>query len=177
MEERPSLYGQEVTSLVAADIFPKVLEWLKGFDSKDPAFSDEEEMAHLRKQVQDAVEDGMYDSYQTAKYLDNLGWAVNSELVELFEEASWSAYRHHEKLVAEWVAKNSIKPELAVGDRATFRAQLREYEGEVIEISDKTAQYTIFCEALGHVRRGLESRQGISRYGCIIPFEDTKRAS
>jgi hypothetical protein len=171
MENRPGMYGKEVVALVAEELVPEVLEWLKGFDSDDPCFTDPEEMEHLKKQVTKAVERGFYDAFDTAKYLSDNGWEADGELVDIFEGAEPKAYFHHEKLVMKWVASNEIKPEFAIGDKVTFNNG-KMYQGEITEVRERTAQYTIFCEELGHKKPSNEP--GMRRLGSIIPFEDTK---
>lgn len=175
MEKRPGLYSKEVVALVVEDVLPKVVAWLRELDENDPSFTDPEEMAHLKEQVTKAVERGYYDGFDTAKSLSDSGWECDSELVDIFEETSWKAYRHHDAVVEQWVTRNEVKPELGVGGKVSFRDGNKEREGEVVEVRANLAQYTVFCEAMGHTHKDAPTpKSGMRRSGVILPFEEVK---
>lgn len=175
IEKRPSLYGKEVVAAVVEEVFPKVLEWL-GDGAPEP--DDEEDMQHVKEQVAEAIEHGMYEGYETTRCLDSrYSWSVDGELVDIFEEAGWDAYRAHDDLVEQWAIQNGIVPTLAVGDKVSFYSMGKDYHGEITEVRTKTAQYTIFCEEMGHVRTIGNVRSDPRSTGVIIPYEETKAAS
>jgi hypothetical protein len=174
METRPGLYCKEMITAVAEEIFPKVLEWL---GDEAPLPDDTEELEHVKEQVTAAIDRGLYEGYESAHYLDShYCWSVDADLVDVFEEASWVAYHKHDEMVEQWVTRNRIIPMLKVGDQVVFTSQFKEHRGEITEVREKTAQYTIFSEELGHVRKGGPASQGIQRTGTIIAYEDVKAA-
>lgn len=57
------------------------------------------------------------------------------------------------------------RPTFAVGDKVKALYQRKTVEGEIARINAEKAEYTVFCESLGHVKTGC----GIN--GLIVGFE------
>lgn len=65
-----------------------------------------------------------------------------------------------------WVSACNVLPAFEVGARVRAHG----IEGEVTRIDREHGYYTVFSEALGHVR------QGPGRYGRLLKFEEVSAA-
>lgn len=110
------------------------------------------------------------DGYEIAKNLErNHGWSPDARMVEILDGASSYQWEAYERGVKEWVAATGVKPKLEVG--ATVSVLLLDQAvvtGEVVGITLEVATYTLFIEALGHVRSGHGT------HGIIKHFEDVE---
>lgn len=163
---RPSSHNEEIDMLVAIELLPKVVQWLRSEGETD---IDEEE---LKKELADAsfhAEDG----YRFAKELEaSCMWEVDSELVRILDNASFARHKAHKSLVKRWVDQYSVRPKFSVGQRVTFKPHHRHGEepvtGEVTKVIEDEATYLVFCEALGHVNKGNGT------YGVYVPYESAE---
>ncbi len=166
--KRPSHYDEKMDLEIARVLLPKVLQWLKSGGGTDPT---DEERHDILEQLTSACR-FHDDGYEVAKELDNRHmWDSDSSLVDVLDEIVNLRHRIHEKVVEAWVQQHGVVPQYSVGQRVAFKRQLWDKEaitGEVTAVREKTAQYLVFCESLGHVRVGLGS------HGTYVAFEDVE---
>lgn len=93
-------------------------------------------------------------------------WQPDANMVETFDDAFSAVHQAHKKVVTEWVASAGIKPQRAIGDEVNVTYRGTEYVGEIVQVEEATAQYTVMIPALGHVREGPGTT------GAIFKFED-----
>lgn len=160
--ERPKPNCKEVVRLAAEMLLPKVIEWLKeGGDDRA-----EEERDQILDDLADAIE---YedDGFRIAEQLkSNHYWEPDAGLVEILDRHyKYDAYKD---LVKKWVKENDIKPELAIESSVTVTVKGKSVNGIITNINNDTAEYTVCCESLGHVR------SGIGTHGTILPYEEVK---
>lgn len=157
---RPLRTDRNVISNVAQEMLPGVLAWLR---------EDATEADHIKGQLVAALEDGDFDAYKAAKYLDDTCcWEVDSRLLDILDSAFGKAVRHHDLLVAAWVTDQKINPAFEIGSKVKFKRGSATNVGEVTHIDRRLATYTVYCVTLGHVREGLGT------HGCIVAFEDAE---
>lgn len=106
------------------------------------------------------------DGFRICRELENNGWDCDAEMVDIMDNAAAYKYRHHRELLAEWVKENSITPPLCVSARVRFVHRGEQRVGTIRSINADAAEYTVFCEELGHVREGLGT------HGTIVKYED-----
>lgn len=168
--KRPSHYDERIDLEVAGALLPKVLRWLKARGEDEPT---EEDRQDILEQLANACR-FHDDGYEVAKQLDDRHmWESDSELVDLLDEVAFARIRAHEKAVEAWVQQHGVAPKYSVGQRVAFKRQRWDKEkvtGEVTAVREKTAQYLVFCESLGHVR------EGCGTHGTYVAFEDAEAA-
>lgn len=159
--KRPSLYDDVVLDEAARLLLPAVLAWLGRHvdDDAEPA---------IFRQVTSVLRYGG-GSYQMARRLEDEGWSVDGELVDIFESSA--LYDAYVVAVRSWVTIHGIKPDRKIGDVVQFRHQDDEFRpcqkrGEIVGIYTDEAQYTVFCADDRHVWTG------IGTHGHVIPYED-----
>lgn len=168
--KRPSHYDEKIDQEVAQALLPKVLQWLRSRGEDEPTDEDKQD---ILAQLTDAcrLHD---DGYEVAKCLDDRHmWESDSELVDLLDEVAFARIRSHEKAVEAWVQQHGVVPQYSVGQRVAFKQRRWDKEavtGEVTAVREKTAQYLVFCESLGHVRAGCGT------HGTYVAFEDAVAA-
>lgn len=151
MEKRPSMRDKAVVAAAVKDILGDVIQWTK--DNGD----DEAEQSSIESQLIDAAE-YEHDGFGIAYRLKNdHGWECDSGLVEILEGFSWNLIEARDRHIAQWVKRNSVAVDYAVGDRVKFKYpdQKKHTEGEVTKIDVAHAVVHVFCESLGHVRDGV----------------------
>lgn len=159
---RPSRSSKEIDRIVADGLLPKAIEWLRQGGEED---SDEEDVRNDLLFALDFYDDG----YQIARQLDNKGWAVDSELVDILDNATHYRYQAHSDAVAKWVEDNQIRPTLGLEDEVWFKLHGEKQTGVIIAIDAKHANYTVCCPSKGHKRKGNGT------HGFILPYEDVAR--
>jgi len=170
--ERPSHWDDRINREVAEAVMPRVLAWLKSQGDDLP----EGERALVLEQLTHAY-DLHDDGYEVAKVLDDrYMWEVDSELVDILGSVLGTRYRAYDKLVGEWVQQHGVAPKYSVGQRVAFRRPYGARDrvtGEVTAVREKTGQYLVFCEAMGHVR---EDDGKCGARGVYLDFEDVEAA-
>lgn len=150
--KRPSHYDERVNQAVAEGALPHVLRWLKSQGDGDLPEDERQDILEQLVVAFDLHDDG----YEVAKVLDDrFMWQVNSELVDVLDSALGTRYRAHDKVVEEWGLQHGLAPKYSVGQRVAFQSlhvPRGRLTGEVTVVREKTAQYVVFCEAMGHVR-------------------------
>lgn len=158
--KRPNYNSKEVGKLAAEMLLPEVIQWLKD-DGDDRA---EEE----RDQILDNLIDSMEyesDGFRIAEQLkSNHYWEPDARLVDILDGNH--KYDAHKDLVRKWVKENDIKPGLNLESKVTVNVKGKTVNGVIVRIDYDTAQYTVFCESLGHVR------EGVGTHGVIFPYEE-----
>lgn len=165
MNKRPSVYSEEVAQQVVELMLPKVIAYLKA----DGATDDEvggDELDNIRKELRDAIQFDD-DAYKICRNLERGCWEVDDELHDLVGMVAFKRHDVHRKFVKEWVRSQGISAKHKAGDVVTFKTNMgKEERGEVTRVEPEIAQYIIFCEHLGHVRKGVGS------HGFYINYED-----
>jgi hypothetical protein len=107
---------------------------------------------------------GMDNGYDLAKEMEGLGYEPDAQLVDILDSAVFHLYSVENRKLAEWVVASGARPKLKVGDRVKVRKFLADktlYDGEIVSIDEKQGKYTVFSEALGHVRPPSQGALGI----------------
>lgn len=118
-----------------------------------------------------AAEAPVFDAYRIGKVLEHKhGWDVDMDTVQALDAASCTVSQLVRAATAQWVAQCAIRPQLVVGDLVCVLARDRagrkaQYLGEIVEIDEVHATYTVMIAELGHVR------EGTGTYGVIVPYE------
>lgn len=165
MTKRPNCYSEEVAREVVELMMPKVVAYLKS-----GGFSDEE----LRDGYLDEVRGDMRraivshdDAYQICRNLELSGWDPDDELHDLVGVVAHKRIDVHRKFIKEWVRREGISARYRAGDNITFHRSSNKLEkGEITRVETELAQYIVFCEHLGHVRKGVGSQ------GFYVNYED-----
>jgi hypothetical protein len=136
--KRPSSRCEEVMAAAAASLAKNVLKNWNGFNfSPEEATAEEPSIAaDILKAMRRSF--GM-DGFQIAKELDEHGWDVDADLVEILSGAYWEVDREHRQLVAKWVIDNQIAVTFVVGD--TVKSP--KGEGIVTEIDAALAKVNV----------------------------------
>lgn len=163
--KRPTLYDACVTQTVVDRMMPRIIEWLKsgGWDEKD---LDDEYLSACRKDFVRAI-DYIDDALEICHSLRD--WAPDDDFIEIARSVSDVRYDVHRELVATWATVNDVKPAFVIGDVVEFTDHLNaKMIGEITKVDLCRAQYCIFCESKGHVRKGTGT------HGVFVAFEDVK---
>ena len=116
-----------------------------------------------------ALEYAGTDGYEIAKYLDDRkSWNITADMVESFDRASMIEYKLTSDAVKKWVSFYAIASKFKQGDAVEVEVRKTKYHGEIVSIDTKEAKYTVYIEALGHVKSG----QGT--VGIVLPFEQVE---
>lgn len=164
--DRPKHNCDAVYEKATDAILSKVLDWLKEGDWT----GDESE---VRKEIRELMDRAYYcDGYELTRDLERDGWAVNSDLVDILNDAGWEVSKAHDSLVEEWVKANNVKPELAIGDKVIATTNRDgDVEGEITKIFEFRGQYCVCCPSLGHVKEATKS--GVP-HGVLVDYERTR---
>lgn len=157
--QRPNEYDSSLTRLAAKDLLEDLR---KAFP--DESFDEEDSIYSLSEAIR--YDD---DGYAICRNLENDGWDCDSQMVEIMDNASGYKYRHHKEQVREWV-KQSNPALLPVGTAVTFERRGQSHQGVISKVNGDLAEYTVYVEAMGHVR------EGIGTHGCVLRSEDCKPA-
>lgn len=161
--ERPKLYGDVTDEEVVSKLLPAVAIWAS------TKTSDLEGMKALKNELLDVFSSSYRadDGYQLARKLDrDHRWDVDSELVEILNDAWIVRDRAWKILVKEWVVKHNILPQLSVGQPVAIKGN--KHQGEVLQVIDDEASYLVHCSSLGHVKEGNGIR------GIYVPYEQVE---
>lgn len=125
--KRPS-YGDDFVRRRAAELaLPDVREWLAGGLQSD---------LDVMKDLMNVLSCG--DGYEIARDLENLGWAVNSELVTVFDLGDFISTARKE-MVIQWVKCLRVKLDIPMGASVDYRGRL----GIVVKLFPETAEYGV----------------------------------
>ena len=104
-----------------------------------------------------------FDSYKICAVLESLGYDSDENLVEEMTKVWGEVNRLVSKTEKDWVILYDLKPIYKVGDIIDVEGN----KGEIVSVDESLAKYTIFIEALGHVKS-----KGI--LGVVRNFEDVQ---
>ncbi len=161
---RPGRNDPKVVAMHMARILGRVREYLIGKGDASP------DMDEVMQQVESAMQ-YEEDGYRIAKYLDDLGWDADADLVELMDQLGCARHDAHQQATRAWVADEQIRPLFAMGQQVEFTQRQQRLSGEITKIDHQHAKYLVFVASLGHVRNG------IGTLGTFVPFEDVQPAS
>jgi hypothetical protein len=166
---RPNRTDPEVLERLLDALMPRVIQWMKSAGDDTDKF----EKSYL-KEIHDDLRSAVRfddDAYDIAKMLDNIHyWEVDHELLHLLEDVAYMRIKAHNSLIAEWVNHHGVTPKYSVGQRVTFKHRGKDQVGEVSKVEEQLAQYVVFCESLGHVRKGVGS------HGLYVNYENVQDA-
>lgn len=173
---RPQINNPAVLLAAVDQKWDVIIAWMvsNGDDTEDVR----RDADAIKQQLVDALvnSDSGYDVCRT---LDRHGWSPDDELVELMGDVLQACHGRLRVAEEAWVTTYSIRPALGVGDRVTVPKHPGStlsgprVDGEIIDIDRARGTYTVFCESLGHVRKGARASGGIARLGAIVAYEDT----
>lgn len=172
IEKRPSERSEAVAKVAAESLLSDVIEWL--VQGGDDSAADERD--YIRDQLASAMRFDA-DGFKIAKHLDDDGWDCDARLVEILDGALWKRSEAHDAAVAEWLKRNDIKPPLNLGARVTFKDDFKSktIEGEITAIDEKRGTFTVFCQSLGHVRKGTGTHGRVLCWEDVSPVESAVR--
>jgi hypothetical protein len=125
--KRPS-FGDDFVRRRAAELaLPDVREWLGADSQRD---------IDVMKDLMNVLSCG--DGYEICRDLEKLGWAVNSELVTVFDMGDFIETAKTE-MVVQWVKCLGVKLDLPLGAPVDYRGRL----GTVVKLFPDTAEYGI----------------------------------
>ena len=141
----------------------EVMDWITDVDVKiDDVIND-------LKQTFDVNEILNGDGYFLARELEaKCNYESDMELANILGVFSFIIRNHCSEAEKKWVIDCEITPKYSVGDKVHVSRKNKIYEGEIVEIKNDMAQYTIFVEELGHVR------SGVGTHGIIERFENVE---
>lgn len=169
MEKRPSLTDDKYFELLADKLAPEVVKWFEqNGDVVDVSEVKEELTCVLSNVFIDC------DGYKVAKELEqSFSYDADSELVAILSEnINFYSSDVLSQMTKKWAEDNNVKIELKIGDTVKVKChsrkndKLEEFVGEIVNVYEDSAKYSVYIEELGHVRRG------IGTHGMIVNCED-----
>lgn len=113
------------------------------------------------------------DGFDLAKDMESKGYSADSELVEILDDCHWIIRKHVEKAVKQWVKEFQIRPQFQAGHQLTVPADVlreeKDMTGEIVEVHEEKAVYTVRVPELGHKGR---DEPGEGTIGRVLKFED-----
>lgn len=176
---RPQLDDPAVLLAAVDQKWSVIVAWMvsNGDDAEDVR----RDADAIKQQFVDALENS--DSgYGVCRTLDRNGWSPDDDLVKIMGDVLQACHDRLRVAEEKWVTANNIRPVLCVGDRVTVakhpgRFDRTRVDGEIIDIDHACGSYTVFCESLGHTRKGARTGSGIHVHGLIVAYEDTLPAA
>lgn len=165
--KRPTGTEQLVRDTAARAVLSEIMVWLDAQGDGDSEAVVLKELAKVSTEI---------DGFRAAEALRlRFHWDVDSGLVELLDRLIDAARDARHRLTEIWVRETGVAPTFERGSKVRFEAWRKSEgwggaTGEVTEIDEGRAVYTIYCEELGHVR------QGVGTHGLIVPFESVRAA-
>jgi hypothetical protein len=157
MNKRPK-YSSPETNNFFHDIVEAKLKKILGDDYDD--------LENAIDDVMDALEYEQ-DPYIVTKQLDEAGWDADSNLYAAMDDLISKKYEAYKMAIEKWVQDNQIKPDCVVGDTVKFKSKGKEYTGQIITVYENRAEYSVFCEEMGHVKGANCGTRGI-----ILGYEE-----
>ena len=110
------------------------------------------------------------DGYKIARSLEkNMYFESDRELVDEMDVIPNKFSECLRENVENWVKDCEITPKYSIGDEVSVWVKNVNYIGEISKIYERTAEYSIFIEELGHVR------EGVGTTGTIKKFEEIEK--
>ena len=158
---RPRIYDKKVLENALDALVPRVIKWLHA----DNDLSNSED---VRQHLHDAIE-FEDDSRKIVNYLeDHCYWRVNRDLQDIMDNVVEDRHLAFIDLTNRWVLQNGVSPKYSIGQSVKFKNKGKNYQGEIVSIDTSTAKYLVFCEQLGHVKKG------IGTHGTYVPYEEVQ---
>ena len=167
-DPRPDKNNESVIKEAVDMLYPDIAKWL--VDGGDKVET-EEEIESIKKDVVSSVKYSycsLHDAYEICKHLDGYGWVPDQELVDIMSNFSFKFESAYSKQLLKWIGENNIRPKFSVGDKVKFKVLGGIQGGEISKVYEDRAQYSIYCESLGHVKTGTGT------HGVILNFEDVE---
>ncbi len=92
----------------------------------------------------------------------------DDDLVKIMSGVAKKKIEVYHRLVKSWVKDSCVSTTRRVGDKVLFERDGKAENGVISQIDSETAQYVVFCEHLGHVKKGI----GVT--GVYVNYEDVK---
>ena len=154
-DPRPSLYGEKNLKRAAEKLTTDIERWCVNLG--DSSFSDEEYDDMVDCLVKNNA--NWDDGYSLCKRIErDFRMDGDSELVEICDQIPFYLNEEYLKVIKQWVKHNGILLNLSVGDiiEASVGEGIHKYmvQGEIIKLYPEKAEYCVYCESRGHVRKG-----------------------
>lgn len=171
--KRPQIHDEDILKKAIDSLLPEILNWLNAGGGAPIDKDDEEEISEIRDQVYYGIESEtpFFDAYKICKNIDDrYMWEADAELVNVMEGVWNSVDKEYRLRVKSWVADNAIKPKFEIGNIVKFKPDVWKkdniLDGEITNLNVDRGEYTVFCESMGHVKKG------IGTHGRIFKFEE-----
>ncbi len=92
----------------------------------------------------------------------------DADLLKIMAGVAKKKTEVYHRLVKSWVKDACVSTTKRIGDKIVFERDGKSENGVISQIDTETAQYVVFCEHLGHVRKGI----GVT--GVYVNYEDVK---
>lgn len=159
---RPTSDSADITS-----VYIEMAELINDWDNQDMDQEEFEEFVEDLKDNFSSYDLFNKDGYKIARKLEkDMYFEPDVSLVDDMDMISNKCRECLGREIQQWVVDCQITPKYEVGDEVKVTVRGVEYIGEISQIYEKTAEYSIFIEELGHVR------QGVGTHGTIKKFEE-----
>lgn len=168
VEPRPTSHDDSVLEQAASVLVEQYNGWLEeGGDEPD----DEREIIEILKKV--LADSYNFDGYKICRDLErHYHIDPDSQLVEIMDDVGFLISSAEQTAVQNWVKRFGIQPRFKVGDKVSVGHPIKgKHLGEITKVDEKEAKYTIYVEAIGHVR------EGSGTHGWIKNFEEVENAN
>jgi len=108
-------------------------------------------------------------AFDQAKELAEQCFDMTDDLMQTLLDGSFMHDAHAERVV-QWVETAKLKPRRKIGDEVSFTHQGDKLKGEITDIQEDSANYTVCVPSLGHVKSGPGTRGLILAYEIIHPL-------
>lgn len=145
---RPLRLSPAIRDAVVAELLPDIMRWRSRSTDEEILEIERSNVAATLNVVLSGV---TLDGYQIAKKLENeQGWRPDAQLVRILDEAGLQRDLIYNEQVFIWVAENSIKPKLAIGDHVDIPIYGHgKRRGIVVALKADIAQYAVSVPDLG----------------------------
>jgi len=157
---RPTSHTIDMTS-----VYINMAELINDWDCEDMNQEELEEFVEELKENFTASDLFNSDGYELARDLEKeMGIQSDSELVDDMNSVSYNCHSCLRVNVEKWVKDCEITPKYSIGDEVSVWVKNVNYIGEISKIYERTAEYSIFIEELGHVREGVGTTSTIKKF-------------
>jgi hypothetical protein len=157
---RPTSHTIDISS-VYVKMANLIVEWL------DEKFEPEEFECLVEELQENFTASDLFssDGYELARDLEkDMGFDSDSQLVDDMNSISYFCHSCLRVNVEKWVKDCEITPKYSIGDEVSVWVKNVNYIGEISKIYERTAEYSIFIEELGHVREGVGTTSTIKKF-------------
>lgn len=154
--KRPDIYDVDLTS-VYAKLADYIVEWSSKYDKEDVIEELSERFDH-----HDLFSNNGYELCRILE--DDLYYSPDVELVEYMDCSERLVDGVYRGVIKKWVEDCEIKPKYKIGDIVDVEYKGKKYKGEVVNIYEDQAKYTICIEELGHKKPGSTETGTIGAY-------------